>query len=115
VTGLVAPPGATKARCQIVFQQPLTAAGAALFDDLNLTAPDAPESAVAIQAARSGSNLNLSFPTLLGLSYDVRFKRDLGDDPWLTLTNVPGDGSVKTVADLLGDEHRFYRVVPLCN
>lgn len=115
VSDLVAPPGATKARCQIVFQQPLTAAGAALFDDLNLATPDSSEATVAIQAAQSGPNLTLSFPTLFGLNYAVRFKRDLGDDTWLTLTNVPGDGSVKAVADLLGDERRFYRVVPLCN
>ena len=110
-SNLVAPVGAAFARYQVVFYQPDNAAGAVLFDDLNLNAPDVPAPAAAV---RNGSALNISFPTYLGLGYQVRYKSNLADNLWHVLTNVTGDGGAKIISDALNGQ-RFYRVLRVCN
>lgn len=112
VARLVAPLGTTFARYQVVFRQPANAAGAVLFDDLNLAAPDAPPPVV---LTRNGSTLNLAFPTYAGLPYQVAYKNNFSDSLWQILTNVTGDGGAKVVTDALSASHRFYRVLRVCN
>lgn len=112
VTHLVAPAGSTFVRYQVVFRQPANAAGAVLFDDLHLAAPDIP---APVAATRNGENLNLSFPTYSGLTYQVHYRTNLTDPGWNLLTNIVGDGAAKTVADALTGSPRFYRVVRVCN
>lgn len=114
-TNLVAPAGTTFARYQVVFRQPVTAAGAVLFDDLNLSLPDATEAPVAASAVKTGASLSISFPTFLGLTYQVRSKDDLSAGTWQVLTNLTGDGETKVVADALNAGPRFYQVVRVCN
>lgn len=111
-TNLVAPAGTTFVRYQIVFRQLANAAGAVLFDDLNLATPDKP---ALVTATRSGGNLHLSFPTHSGLTYQVRYQNSLGDSLWQVLTNVIGDGGAKVVTDASSAGQRFYRVLRVCN
>lgn len=111
-THLVAPVGTAFVRYQVVFRQPANAAGAVLFDDLSLAAPDAP---APITVAKDGDRFNLSFPTYAGLAYQVHYHTNLADPGWSLLTNVLGDGAAKTVADALTGSPRFYRVVRVCN
>jgi hypothetical protein len=111
-THLVAPAGTAFVRYQVVFRQPANAAGAVLFDDLNLAAPETPG---LVTATKSGNSFNLSFPTYAGLTYQVHYHTNLADPGWSLLTNVLGDGAAKTVADALTDTPRFYRVVRVCN
>ena len=59
-------------------------------------------------ATLTGSTFKLSFPTLYGPQYNVRYTTDLVHGPWQTLTSVTGDGTVKTVSDTVGLAHRFY-------
>jgi beta-glucanase (GH16 family) len=112
---LVAPAGVSFARFQTVFRQPLMAAGAVLFDDLNFQLAGGIIPPVPASAGLSGGNLNLSFPTFLGLNYQVSFKNDLADANWLVLTNLTGDGSTMTVADAIVSSRRFYQVARVCD
>ena len=77
-----------------------------------MLAPAIP-SAVPVQltATLSGTNIRLSFPTLLGYGYKVDYKNNLSDSTWNVLTIVAGDGSVKSVLDSATGGRRFYRLV----
>jgi len=115
VTNLVAPAGTAFVRAQALFQQPLNAAGAVLFDDLTLYYAGDPPVGVAAAALRSGNNLNISFATAPGLNYQVQFKNDLAEANWQVWTNVSGDGNAKNLADPLAGGRKFYRVMRVCN
>lgn len=113
VTNLIAPIGTTSLRYQTVFRQPATAAGAVLFDDLNLSSTS--ETSVQAFAAKTVDHVSISFSTLSGPMYQVRYKNDLSESMWQVLTNVIGDGATKVVAESLGAERRFFHVVRVCN
>ena len=115
VASLVAPTNTNRVRYQMVFRQPATAAGAVLFDDLNLMAAGGTEFPVPVSAALGGGSLNLAFATYLNLPYQVRWKASLTDPEWLPLTNVAGNGSLTTLAMSLQSATRFYQVMRLCN
>lgn len=70
-----------------------------------------PTSPINLSAARSGSNVNLSFPTQAGGNYRVFYKTSLTAGNWILLNSVLGDGTVKTVTDSsAGGNQRFYKV-----
>jgi hypothetical protein len=55
-------------------------------------------------------NIQLQFLTHVGHSYTVLYRDSLTAGTWLPLGSaIPGDGTVKTVPDLLGTR-RFYKV-----
>jgi Carbohydrate binding module (family 6) len=67
-------------------------------------------SPIAISASLSGTNVNVSFQTQTGLSYQIEWKNDLMDLTWTPLGSpVPGDGSIKSVIDPATGTKRFYR------
>ena len=115
VTNLIAPSGTAFARYQIVFRQPLNAAGAVLFDDQRFSFSGSSELPVSPAASKAGNNVNLAFPTFFGLAFRVRFKNDLSDPNWLLLTNVIGGGTTTIVSDGLGATRRFYQVTHGCD
>lgn len=114
-TNLVAPANTSFARCRLVFQQPASASGAVLFDDLKLSAAGTAAIPVPVSAGRAGNNLNLAFPTYLDLPYQVNWKSSLVAPAWSVLTNVSGSGGNQTVAVDLQASARFYRVTRLCD
>jgi len=63
-----------------------------------------------LDVAKSGNNVLLSFGTQPGFSYAIQYKTNLTDVTWLPLTNVAGDGSLKTVGDPATAVRRFYRM-----
>jgi beta-glucanase (GH16 family) len=113
-TNLIAPSGTAFVRYQILFRQPASANGSVLFDDLNLTTPGAAGIPFSTSVARSAGILNLSFQSYLGLTNQVRFKNDLSDPTWQVLTNSVGDGTRKTMSDVVGAFQRYYQVGCLC-
>jgi len=115
VTNLLAPPNTAMARFQVVFRQPGTAAGAVLLDDLKLAPRGTPETPVPASAAVNHNQLQLEFPTFLDLPYAVRWKPSLTDGPWLPVTNLPGNGGLRTVAVELQPAAGFFRVLRLCD
>jgi hypothetical protein len=68
-------------------------------------------SGITLSAARSGSNVNISFPTQAGVAYRVFYRNDLNAGSWTVLTTVLGDGTVKSVSDPSTAAKRFYKVV----
>lgn len=115
VTNLVAPANTTLVRYQIVFRQPTSAAGAVLFDDVQLASGTGAEIATPVAAGLSGGYLQLAFASLLGLSYQLRWKASLTDPQWLVLTNVTGAGALESVPVDLQASARFYRVTRACD
>lgn len=111
VTNLLAPTNAAFARVQVVFEQPGNAAGAVLFDDLQLTPASALAWPTPVSVGLNEGYLNLAFATLLGLSYQIRSKPNLVDAAWLELTNVTGSGATFAVPFALQGSTRFYQVV----
>ncbi|MGA3265760.1 MAG: hypothetical protein ABSE16_02945 [Verrucomicrobiota bacterium] len=70
-----------------------------------------PTSAIHLSAARSGNNVNLSFPSQAGFKYRVFYKNSLTAGSWSLLNSVLGDGTVKSVTDSLSaGNQRFYQV-----
>ena len=115
VTNLVAPANTSFARCQLVFQQPATATGSVLFDDVKLSLAGTTQIPVPVSAARAGTNFSLVFPTCLALPYQVNWKSSLNSPSWSLLTNFFGTGSSQTLTVGLQAAARFYRVTRLCN
>ena len=62
-------------------------------------------------AIRSGTNLNVSFPTVVNHSYSVQYKTNLTDSTWNTLTTTNGTGVNVVVPDSAAGTHRFYRLL----
>jgi hypothetical protein len=69
-----------------------------------------PASGITLSAARSGSNVSISFPTQLDAIYKVFYRADLTSGNWILLTGVLGDGTVKSVSDPTTGSQRFYKV-----
>lgn len=66
----------------------------------------------AIQAAMSGTNFSLSYPTQSGFNYQVQYSTNLADGNWTPLNiPLPGNNARQTVGDTMPDECRYYRVV----
>src|SRR5207244_5064183 len=70
-----------------------------------------PTSGINVAAARSGTNIIISFPTQAGVVYRVFYRSDLSTGSWTLLTTVVGDGTVKQMTDPLVAGKRFYKVV----
>ena len=70
-----------------------------------------PVSGITMTATLSGSNVNLSFPTVAGSSYNVYYATSLTASTWTLLKSAGGTGSTVTVADSLNNGVRFYKVV----
>ena len=68
-------------------------------------------SGIRLSAARSGSNIVVSFPTQAGSNYRVFFRTNLSTGNWTLLNSVLGDGTVKSVSDSNpAGSPRFYEV-----
>jgi hypothetical protein len=115
VTNLVAPPGTSFVRKQILFRQVANAAGSVFWDDLSLSAPGPQEIPIAVSAGKSAGSLSIAFLSFLNSSYQIFFKDNLADSTWQVLTNLNGDGGVRIVTDPFANGQRYYRVARMCN
>ena len=69
-----------------------------------------PATGISLNAARSGNNIVISFPTQAGVTYRVFYRDNLAAGNWTLLTTVLGDGTVKSASDSLAGGQRFYKV-----
>jgi hypothetical protein len=102
---MVAPAGTAKVRYQVTYHG-LDGNGSVYYDagQLMLKEP-------VVTAAQVGSQVQLSFPTLYGVRYQVYYKTSVTDPNWHTLGSpVVGDGNVKMVPDGIGALPRYYTV-----
>ncbi len=114
VSRLEAPPGSSFVRIQVVFRQPALAAGAAVFDDLELRSTEAALATVPLTAALEGNGVALGFETLLGPTYQVQSTTNLASQNWITFSNVTGSGVRESLWVGFDSVARFFRVVQLC-
>jgi hypothetical protein len=71
----------------------------------------APAAPISLSAARSGNNLNISFPAQTGWVYRVFYRTNLTAGSWTLVNSVLGNGSVKSVTySTAGDSQSFYKV-----
>ena len=70
-----------------------------------------PASGISVSAARSGSNVVISFPTQAGAIYRVFYRDTLTTGNWTLLTTLLGDGTGKSAIDPATVAERFYKVV----
>jgi hypothetical protein len=111
---LVAPVGTVSATLQ-VYENAASGGGSLYLDDMYLTAVAVtapPPSPFSVTPSVSGRQINLSFPTTSGTIYEVLYTGSAASalSTWQTNTTVTGDGTVKTVPDILSAGARFYRV-----
>jgi hypothetical protein len=60
----------------------------------------------------AGANVSIFFPTTVGVVYTVEESTDLQNPNWTPVATVTGDGSIKSVADLVdGKKKNFYRAI----
>jgi len=104
-----APPGTVKLRFEVTFSQPLYDWGSIYYDDAQLQ-----EVAVArplLNAVLDGAgNIQLSFATQAGVSYQVLYKTQTSDANWISIQTVGGDGTTKSVSYPATAPQRFYMV-----
>ena len=71
----------------------------------------APGPVVAITPSVSGANVNLSFPSVTGYTYQLQYKNNLTDASWSNLgAAANGTGSTIVLTDTHALPNRFYRV-----
>ena len=64
-----------------------------------------------INASNVGTNVVVSFPSQVGLGYQVQYKTNLTDTSWTALGNpISGSNVIESVSDLAAPNNRFYRV-----
>jgi aryl-phospho-beta-D-glucosidase BglC (GH1 family) len=64
-----------------------------------------------INASYNNTNVLISFLTQSGFSYQVQYKNNLTDANWIPIGSpASGNNAVQSVADLVGESSRFYRV-----
>jgi hypothetical protein len=108
VDTMTAPAGTAKVRYQVTFRQTSYDNGAMYFDDLSLARQILPTS---LSTSIEGGNIQISFPTQNGVSYEVAYKTGLTNETWLPIETLVGDGSTNTVSYALGTSNSFYTVV----
>lgn len=112
---LVAPVGTEFVRYQVVFRQTQNGSGSVWFDDLALAGLGSAQVSVAATARNGGDHLDLTFPSFLGRTYEIRYKDSLRDPDWLLLTTVIGNGTTTLVSDPIQLTQRYYQVQVVCN
>jgi len=60
--------------------------------------------------SRSGTNVSISFPTVINHNYSVQYKTNLTDSAWSTVTTSNGTGVNIVVTNGTSAAHRFYRL-----
>jgi hypothetical protein len=63
-----------------------------------------------LSASRSGSSINLDFPTVINHGYVVQYKTNLTDAVWSNLSTNAGTGTTVTKPDPTTSTKRFYRL-----
>jgi hypothetical protein len=104
---LVAPPGTAKIRYQVTFRGVAGGGGSVWYDALHLME----KIPVTVVVSLNGANARLSFPTQIGVQYQILFKNELTDSEYQVLTTLTGDLSGQAVVpDPVGTGRRFYIV-----
>jgi uncharacterized repeat protein (TIGR01451 family) len=100
------------ANSQLVNTVTVTAQDLTGYSVSNTTTASCLGQPISIFGARfKDMNFVFSFATETGHNYTVEFTDGLSPANWQAMTNVPGDGTVATMADRADHPQRFYRLV----
>jgi hypothetical protein len=69
-----------------------------------------PASGISLKATPSVGSNTLTFPSQVGVNYRVFYRTNLTIGNWTVLTNVPGNGGLKSVSVPSTGTSRFYKV-----
>jgi beta-glucanase (GH16 family) len=105
-----APPGTVKLRFEVTFSQTLYDLGSIYFDEAQLTEIPLVLIAPTLSATWNSGQIQLSFATQSGASYEVRYKNTLDEAVWNVIETVGGDGTVNSVSYPVSAPARFYSV-----
>ncbi|MCU0787219.1 MAG: family 16 glycosylhydrolase [Verrucomicrobia bacterium] len=105
-----APAGTTQVLFFLLNVNPPGSATSMYLDDIEANLVGAPPLPVTLTATQVGNNIQISFPTQNGASYDVAYKVNLTDPNWTPIVTISGDGTTKTVSYPATAPSRFYMV-----
>jgi uncharacterized repeat protein (TIGR01451 family) len=70
-----------------------------------------PPNPTILSITQDGSNVNISFTTIVGATYTLEYKTSLSEPDWTESGSTIGDGGVAILTDIQqGDPNRFYRI-----
>lgn len=84
--------------------------GPMYFDDIQAILIGDPVLPFTLSTAIVGGNIQISFPTQNGVSYQVADKSSLTNETWTLIETIIGDGNTNTVSYVLSSTNSFYRV-----
>ena len=104
----VAPAGADEVRCQINYHAGANGGGAIFLDDVSFYM----KLPVTVTIGGTPGNIQLSFPTQTGTSYEIYYKDDLSEATWQPLHSLTGDltGQASWTDTTSTGARRFYLV-----
>jgi hypothetical protein len=106
---MVAPPNTASVRFQVTYYAaPNPNVGGSVYVDAALLQLKEP----VVVASRSGANVQLSFGTHAGPTYQAFYKTNLFEPTWHALPSgsVSGNGNTRTITDAATDPFRIYTV-----
>jgi hypothetical protein len=104
---LVAPPNTTTVRYQVTMHA-TGGSGGILYDSMSLLK----KIRVHVNAKKNGSNIDLSWQSQGGTSYQVVYKDNLTDSTWTPIGGlVAGDGGPQTASFAIANGKRFFSVL----
>ena len=80
------------------------------FDDIQAILVGDPVLPFALSSAIVGGNIQVSFPSQNGVSYQVGYKSSLTNANWIPIETIIGDGNTFSNSYPMSDPVRFYRI-----
>ena len=85
--------------------------GPMYFDDVQAMLVGDPILPVTLSASIEGGNIQISFPTQNGVSYQVAYKSSMTNTSWTAIETIVGDGNTNSVSYAASSPARFYVVL----
>ena len=84
--------------------------GPIYYDDVQAILHGEPVQPFTLTSSVSGGNIQISFPTQDGFSYQVGYKVSLTNESWMPVDTIVGDGNTNSVTYAATNRVGFYRV-----
>jgi len=85
--------------------------GSMYFDEIEAIWVNAPVLPVTLSSVMAGGNIQLSFPTQNGISYEVVCKTNLTQATWISIETIIGDGNTNSTSYLMSEPAGFYKIL----
>jgi hypothetical protein len=85
--------------------------GLMYFDDVQAILVGDPILPFTLSSSVAGGNIQISFPSQNGVSYQMAYKSSLTNESWIPIETIIGDGNTNSASYPVSDPVRFYRVL----